>query len=47
MAFLVLFIEMPVVGSKVLKIVIKFEGGEKELRERERELNNWLMEQGW
>ena len=24
-----------------------FEGGEKELRDRERELNNWLMEQGW
>jgi len=23
------------------------EGGEKELRDRERELNNWLMEQGW
>ena len=24
-----------------------FDGGEKELRDRERELNNWLMEQGW
>ena len=24
-----------------------YEGGDKELRERERELNNWLMEQGW
>ncbi len=24
-----------------------FEGGNKELRDRERELNNWLMEQGW
>ena len=24
-----------------------FEGGDKELRDRERELNNWLMEQGW
>ncbi|MBR6107967.1 MAG: ABC transporter ATP-binding protein [Oscillospiraceae bacterium] len=24
-----------------------FEGGDKELRDRERNLNNWLMEQGW
>ena len=24
-----------------------FGGGDKELRDRERELNNWLMEQGW
>jgi putative ABC transport system ATP-binding protein len=24
-----------------------YDGGEKELRDRERELNNWLMEQGW
>lgn len=24
-----------------------FDDGEKELRDRERELNNWLMEQGW
>ena len=24
-----------------------FDGGDKELRGRERELNNWLMEQGW
>ena len=24
-----------------------FEGTDKELRDRERELNNWLMEQGW
>lgn len=24
-----------------------FDGGGKELRDRERELNNWLMEQGW
>ena len=24
-----------------------FDGGEKELRDREKELNNWLMEQGW
>ncbi len=24
-----------------------FEGGDKELRDRERDLNNWLMEQGW
>lgn len=24
-----------------------FEGDEKDLRNRERELNNWLMEQGW
>lgn len=24
-----------------------FDGGDKELRDRERELNNWLMEQGW
>ena len=24
-----------------------FEGGDKQLRDRERELNNWLMEQGW
>lgn len=24
-----------------------FDGGDKELRDRERELNSWLMEQGW
>lgn len=24
-----------------------FDGGEKEMRDRERELSNWLMEQGW
>ncbi|MBP1534276.1 MAG: ABC transporter ATP-binding protein [Ruminococcus sp.] len=24
-----------------------FDGGDKELRDRERELNNWLMEMGW
>lgn len=24
-----------------------FDGSGKELRDRERELNNWLMEQGW
>ncbi len=24
-----------------------FDGGEKELRDRERDLNTWLMEQGW
>ncbi len=24
-----------------------FKGGEKELRDRERDLSNWLMEQGW
>ena len=24
-----------------------FDGGEAQLRDRERELNNWLMEQGW
>ncbi len=25
----------------------QFDGGEKELRDRERELNHWLMEKGW
>ena len=29
------------------KEVGHFDDGEKELRDRERELNNWLMEQGW
>ncbi|MBQ1536979.1 MAG: ABC transporter ATP-binding protein [Ruminococcus sp.] len=33
-----------IVGEKEMG---HFEGGEKELRTRERELNNWLMEQGW
>ncbi|SDA20856.1 putative ABC transport system ATP-binding protein [Ruminococcus sp. YE71] len=33
-----------IVGEKELG---HFEGGDKELRDRERELNNWLMEQGW
>ncbi len=33
-----------VVGEKTLG---QFGGGEKELRDRERDLNNWLMEQGW
>ncbi|MBQ8967396.1 ABC transporter ATP-binding protein [Ruminococcus sp.] len=29
------------------KITGHFEVGEKELRDRERDLNNWLIEQGW
>ncbi|MCR5142140.1 MAG: ABC transporter ATP-binding protein [Ruminococcus sp.] len=33
-----------IVGEKEMG---HFEGGEKQLRTRERELNNWLMEQGW
>jgi putative ABC transport system ATP-binding protein len=33
-----------IVGEKELG---HFDGGEKELRDREREINNWLMEQGW
>ena len=33
-----------IVGEKELG---HFEGSEKELRDRERDLNNWLMEQGW
>lgn len=33
-----------IVGEKELG---HFEGGAKELRDRERTLNNWLMEQGW
>lgn len=33
-----------IVGKKEIG---HFEGGDKELRDRERELNNWLMEQGW
>ncbi len=33
-----------VVGEKTLG---QFGGGENELRDRERDLNNWLMEQGW
>ena len=33
-----------IVGEKELG---HFEGDEKEMRDRERDLNNWLMEQGW
>ena len=33
-----------IVGEKAMG---HFDGGDKELRDRERELNNWLMEQGW
>ena len=33
-----------IVGEKELG---HFGGGDKELRDREREINNWLMEQGW
>lgn len=33
-----------IVGEKEMG---HFEVGDKELRDRERELNNWLMEQGW
>lgn len=33
-----------IVGEKEMG---HFGGGDKELRDRERELNNWLMEQGW
>lgn len=33
-----------IVGEKKMG---RFDGGDKELRDRERELNNWLMEQGW
>ena len=33
-----------IVGEKEMG---HFDGGDKELRDRERELNNWLMEQGW
>ncbi|MDE7230948.1 MAG: ABC transporter ATP-binding protein, partial [Oscillospiraceae bacterium] len=33
-----------IVGEKEME---HFGGGDKELRDRERELNNWLMEQGW
>ena len=33
-----------IVGEKEMG---DFGGGDKELRDRERELNNWLMEQGW
>jgi putative ABC transport system ATP-binding protein len=33
-----------IVGEKEMG---HFEGGEAELRDRERSLNNWLMEQGW
>ena len=33
-----------IVGEKSMG---HFAGGDKEMRDRERELNNWLMEQGW
>lgn len=33
-----------IVGEKKMG---HYKGGDKELRDRERELNNWLMEQGW
>jgi len=33
-----------IVGEKEMD---HFDGGDKELRDRERELNNWLIEQGW
>ena len=33
-----------IVGEKEMG---HFGGGDKEFRDRERELNNWLMEQGW
>ena len=33
-----------IVGEKEMG---HFDGGDRELRDRERELNNWLMEQGW
>ena len=33
-----------IVGEKEMG---HFDGSDKELRDRERELNNWLMEQGW
>ena len=33
-----------IVGEKEMG---SFDGGDKELRNRERTLNNWLMEQGW
>ncbi len=33
-----------IVGEKEMG---HFDGGDKEIRDRERELNNWLMEQGW
>jgi len=33
-----------IVGEKEMG---HFGGGDKELRDRQRELNNWLMEQGW
>ena len=33
-----------IVGEKEMG---SFDGGDKELRDRERTLNNWLMEQGW
>ena len=33
-----------IVGEKEMK---HFDGGDKELRDRERDLNNWLMEHGW
>ena len=33
-----------IVGEKEMG---HFDGGGKKLRDRERELNNWLMEQGW
>ena len=33
-----------IVGEKEMG---SFDVGEKELRDRERTLNNWLMEQGW
>ena len=33
-----------IVGEKKME---HFDGGDKELRNRERDLNNWLMEQGW
>ncbi len=33
-----------IVGEKEMG---HFDGGGKELRDRERELNNWLLEQGW
>ena len=33
-----------IVGEKEIG---HYDGGDKELRDRERELNNWLMEQGW
>ena len=33
-----------IVGEKEMD---HFDGGNKELRDRERELNNWLIEQGW